>query len=253
MFCLISILKFISCENELNGIHLCQGGKVNFLLTLPGSGQLQLGLWEGLELLGLGRAWLMRAAWGEAVCCGPGCRGLEGSMLVEVLHKHLDEASSCSGERILSSLPTGTKIFGAIVKVLCSSPFLWLCDVKLVWTESWEFYKGEKLWKMLGHLAYPSCCEQVWVGPWTPGPVFCCGFGTLSPDGWLRPSRFKTSQHHLPMRGQVITLPHNEPNVHSFLYASIVCSCFKSHLLLQETLLWASCLLFMAVYVLSPE
>lgn len=64
LFCLISILKFISCENELNGIHLCQGGKVNFLLTLPGSGQLQLGLWEGLELLGLGRAWLMRAAWG---------------------------------------------------------------------------------------------------------------------------------------------------------------------------------------------
>lgn len=87
LFCLISILKFISCENELNGIHLCQGGKVNFLLTLPGSGQLQLGLREGLELLGLGRAWLMRAAWGDAVRCGPGCRGLEGSMLVEVLYK----------------------------------------------------------------------------------------------------------------------------------------------------------------------
>lgn len=55
LFCLISILKFISCENELTGIHLCQGGKVNFLLTLPGNGQLQLGLWRGVELLRAGK------------------------------------------------------------------------------------------------------------------------------------------------------------------------------------------------------
>lgn len=54
LFCLISILKFISCENELTGIHLCQGGKVNFLLTLPGNGQLQLGLWGELELVRAG-------------------------------------------------------------------------------------------------------------------------------------------------------------------------------------------------------
>ena len=39
-FFLISIWKFISCENELTGIHLCLGRKVNFLLTLPGNGQL---------------------------------------------------------------------------------------------------------------------------------------------------------------------------------------------------------------------
>lgn len=55
LFCLISILKFISCENELTGIHLCQGGKVNFLLTLLGNGQLQLRPWEDLNYSGLGR------------------------------------------------------------------------------------------------------------------------------------------------------------------------------------------------------
>lgn len=46
-------------------------------------------------------------------------------MLVEVLHKNLDEATSCSGERVvLSSLLAGTKVFRAIVKGLCLSPFL---------------------------------------------------------------------------------------------------------------------------------
>lgn len=116
------------------------------------------------------------------------------------------------------------------------------------------FYKGAKLWKMLGHVAYPAACEQVWVGPWTTGPVFCCGFGTLFPAtlilrqaGWLRPSRLKASQHCLPMRGQVFALPHNVPDVHFFLYASTVCGCFKSHLFLQEALLSASCLQVMAV------
>lgn len=53
---------------------------MNFLLTLPGNGQLQLGLWEGLELLraGEGKGTLREGvidaweAWREAVCGGPG-------------------------------------------------------------------------------------------------------------------------------------------------------------------------------------
>lgn len=78
-------------------IHLCWGGKVNFLLTLPGNGQLQLGHWRtriaqgreggidwegwGRGLVGGGGGWLMWSAqgweqvcWERDVCFGVLCK-----------------------------------------------------------------------------------------------------------------------------------------------------------------------------------
>lgn len=83
---------------------------MNFLLTLPGNGQLQLGLWGGLELLraGEGEGGLVwgvmdaRQPRGEAVCCGPGWCVLEGNTPVEVSHKNLEEATPSNGKRMLS-------------------------------------------------------------------------------------------------------------------------------------------------------